>query len=191
MRIALAIGHSRIINRRRDGGALAADKKTNEWVFNKRVCDILAPKLIEIGHHVKVWDHYEGNGYTQSIINLAMEIKAFRADIAIELHFNYLDGVNDDQGHGHEWLHWHTSKKGRLLATCLFEAEKEVIPAVVPRSVLGRKSGRGAVFLESTHCPAVIGEPFFGDDDWNKVTPELVALTYFRGIVAYSREQYL
>jgi N-acetylmuramoyl-L-alanine amidase len=187
MKVALPIGHSRIISGRRDGGAVAADRKTNEWTFNKKVASILAEKLLRVGHQVKVWDHYEGVGYTKATLWVAEQIKNWGANIAIELHFNYHDGKNNDQGHGHEWLYWHTSVKGRKLSEFLSNAEKTVIPSVVARSLLPRKSGRGAVFLESTHCPAVVGEPFFGDDDWDKVTPELVAEVYFQGIVDYAK----
>jgi N-acetylmuramoyl-L-alanine amidase len=187
VKIALLVGHSRLINGKRDGGAVAADGKTNEWTFNRAVARLVQTKLLAAGHHVSLWDHYEGNGYTASMLWVTRKVKEAGVQVAVELHFNHLDGKNDDKGHGHEWLYWHTSEKGCKLAGFLSEAEKEIIPEVVTRALLPRKSGRGAVFLELTHCPAVIGEPFFGDDDWDKVDVERVAAVYVKGLLAYAK----
>lgn len=187
MKIALCVGHSRYINGKRDGGAVASDKRTNEWTFNSRVAEILKKELERSGHSSIVYDSYKGSGYTSSMIWLGQQIKVDACDLAIELHFNYYDGLNDDLGHGHEWLYWHTSVKGKKLAQCCFDAEKKIIPSVFPRRILGIKEGRGAAFLESTHCPALVGEPFFGDDDFDKVDPTRVAYVYAAGINSYAK----
>lgn len=187
MKIGLCIGHSRFINGRRDGGAVAADGKTNEWTFNSAVARLVKRDLAKEGHLAVIYDSYPGNGYTRAMINLGVQMKADKIEVAAEMHFNYLDGKNDNKGHGHEWLYWHTSQKGKLLAESFSVAELQLIPAVVQRDILPRKDGRGAAFLENTYCPAVVAEPFFGDDDWDKVTVESVAYVYVQGFLRYIR----
>lgn len=184
MKIAICIGHSRWINGRRDGGAISSDG-TSEWVFNSKVAAILSKELERVGHSSVIYNNYKGSGYTSAMMWIAGEVKKDKCDLAIELHFNFLDGINNDIGHGHEWLYWHSSVKGKKLAECFFEAQKKIIPTVVPRRIVPIKEGRGASFLELTHCPAVIGEPFFGDDDWDKVDATRVAFVYAAGINAY------
>ena len=43
-------------------------------------------------------------------------------------------------------------------------------PDTKTRGIKERKSGRGSEFLRQTPCPAVICEPFFGDNegDWSQ-----------------------
>jgi hypothetical protein len=185
MKIGLVIGHSRYIDGRRDGGAVAADGKTNEWEFNSHVARLARAALQAKGHAVNIYDANPANGYTKAMIWIGEQMKRDGIQVAAELHFNFLDGVNDNKGHGHEWLYWHTSIKGKILAQCFSDAEKRIIPAVVTRAILPRKDGRGAAFLENTYCPTVVGEPFFGDDDWDKVTPEKVAAVYVDGFICY------
>lgn len=185
MKIALAIGHSRYIKGRRDGGALAADKKTNEWMFNSKVAQLIKKTLEVHGFVINIYDEYTGTTYTAAMRNLGQQIKKDQNDLAIELHFNYYDGIDDDIGQGHEWIYWPGSVNGKKLALALFEAEKIILPSVMPRSIIPRSFGRGAEFLKQTHCPSVVGEPFFGDDDWNKVGVASVAAVYVRGILDY------
>jgi hypothetical protein len=47
--IALCIGHSRFIKGHRDGGAVAVDSKTSEWVFNSELAKSASIELAELG----------------------------------------------------------------------------------------------------------------------------------------------
>lgn len=186
MKFGLCIGHSRYIDGKRDGGALAADKKTNEWTYNSRIARLVAAAMTTKGHSIIIYDRYEGSGYTRAMTNLGLKMKADKIQCAVEMHFNWNDGYNDDIGHGHEWLYWHTSKNGKLLAQYFDASEKRIIPAIRPRGIQPRKDGRGAAFLENTYCPALVAEPFFGDDDWDKITDEKVAAVYVDALCAYA-----
>lgn len=167
--IALCVGHSRHINGRRDGGAVAADGKTFEWEYNSDLADRIATILAQDhGLSAVIVDDYQGTGYTPAMKWLAGKLRSFgNIKLAVELHFNAANGT----ARGHEWLHWSTSTKGKRLATELHLAfAAEFSQAEFPARGVKRLTGadRGAEFVKLTHCPAVICEPFFGDNpqDW-------------------------
>lgn len=169
-KIALCVGHSRRIGSRRDGGAVAADGQTNEWSYNSRLGRELARRLSP-AHEVLVVMDYEGAGYTTAMRWLAGRLREEQVDLAVELHFNAANGA----ARGHEWLHWHTSRAGKQVAVELHVAVARAFPTMPQRGLKPRGPGdRGAEFLKLTHCPAVIAEPFFGDNpvDWRGLGDE-------------------
>jgi N-acetylmuramoyl-L-alanine amidase len=88
------------------------------------------------------------------------------ARAAVELHFNAANG----HARGCEWLFWNGSTRGKALASELRTAHRGAFPDQVDRGLKPRGAGdRGALFLRWTPCPAVICEPFFGDnpDEWS------------------------
>ncbi len=158
--VAICVGHSRHINGKRDGGAVSFGG-VSEWTFNRDLAFEIDRILREKGVQSFVIDDYRGSGYTDSMRWLASEIKAKGATVAIECHFNAATGT----AKGHEWLFWQTSKGGKALATALRGAYEEAFPMSVNRGIKAKISGeRGGEFLKLTHCPAVIAEPFFGDN---------------------------
>jgi len=158
--IAICVGHSRFIGAKRDGGAVSAGG-VSEWVYNRDLAFTIERILRERGIIGFVCDKYEGSGYTDSMRWVASHIKGKQATLAIELHFNAATGT----AKGHEWLHWGTSKGSKLLADSLREAYSKAFPSAVSRGSKAKGSGeRGGEFLKLTHCPAVICEPFFGDN---------------------------
>lgn len=164
MRAALAIGHSRFIGDRRDEGAVSLGGMT-EWEYNRSLGDMIATELMGEGHDVRVWDKYRGRGYTSAMRWLAGDIRRWRADAAIELHFNFAHSA----AHGHEWLFWHTSDDALVLASAINAEFMAELPELTQRGIKPtRAHERGASFLRMTHCPAVIAEPFFGSNviDW-------------------------
>ena len=105
---------------------------------------------------------------------------------AIELHFN----AASPKAQGHEWLYWHSSEKGRLLARALRDSFEDCFPQLISRGIKPKQKGsRGAGFLRLTHCPAVIAEPFFGtnneDFDLALNSKEGMALSIAGGIELY------
>lgn len=185
MKFGLVIGHSRYIKGRRDGGAVSAGG-VQEWDFNGVVARIVSRNLRLHGHDVNIYDSNPATGYTRAMVWIGREMKADGVECAVEMHFNHFDGKNDNKGHGHEYLYWHTSKKGQFLAECLSKASIAITPDIVKRPILPRKDGRGAAFLENTYCPAVVAEPFFGDDDWDKVDIDKIAAVYVSGLLSYA-----
>jgi len=157
--IAICIGHSRRINGRFDGGAYSDALKINEREFNLKVASELSAKLASRGIRNKIIDQYGGNGYGSAMADVARQVKDIRASLAIELHFN---SASPD-ANGHEWLYWHSSTIGERVAG-KFDAEfSKEFPTIKRRGLKAiTKKDRGGKFLELTHCPAIILEPFFG-----------------------------
>lgn len=185
MKFGLVIGHSRFINGRRDGGAESAGG-VQEWDFNSVVARIVKRELERNGHVVNIYDTNPASGYTKAMVWIGEKMKKDQVECAVEMHFNHFDGINDNKGHGHEYLFWHTSAKGRVLAQCFNKASNEITRDVVERPILPRRDGRGAAFLENTYCPAVVAEPFFGDDDWDKINIDKIAAVYIQALLWYA-----
>lgn len=178
--IALCVGHSR----QGDCGALSIDGHTTEYEYN---CDLAQRISKKTRRPVRVYDTYEGGGYTSAMRWLARKLKDDGAELAVELHFNSASPAAT----GHEWLYWNSSEKGRLLARSLRDSMEDSFPMFTSRGIKPREKGsRGAAFLRLTHCPAVIAEPFFGSnkDDWDIATKhkEGVAAAIASGVMLYT-----
>lgn len=172
--IAICVGHSRFIGTKRDGGAVSAGR-VSEWVYNRDLAFTIERILRERGIIGFVCDKYEGSGYTDSMRWVASHIKGKQATLALELHFNAATGT----AKGHEWLYWGTSNGSKLLADSLREAYTKTFPGAVSRGSKAKASGdRGGEFLKLTHCPAVICEPFFGDNpqEWEFASTHQTAI---------------
>lgn len=179
--IAICIGHSRKISGRYDGGAYSDSLKINERDFNLKVATELSGKLADKNIRNKIIDQYGGNGYGWAMADLAKQVKDIRASLAIELHFNSAS----PEANGHEWLYWHSSQFGQKIASN-FDAEfSKVFPTIKKRGLKPiTKKDRGGKFLELTHCPAIILEPFFGSSvqDCAKINVEGIATAYANAI---------
>jgi len=166
--VALCVGHSRRQDSGQpEGGAVTHDGKVNEWTYNIALARLIATELHD-EHDIDAFiiNDYGQRSYGQAMTWLAGELLELgNIKLAVELHFN----AAEPAANGHEWLHWHSSKKGKLLATQLHLAMCRNVPGIKARGVKPRGSDdRGAEFLRRTHCPAVICEPFFGShsNDW-------------------------
>lgn len=162
MKIALCIGHSRFINGKRDGGAVSVGK-INEWTYNLDLAKMISERLS--GHEVIIVSAYQGSGYTAAQRWLAAYLKDQKVGAAVELHFNSASPT----ARGHEWLYYHSSIKGLLLAKSLNLAMMNKVPESIARGVKPLNAGdRGNEFVKLTSMPSVIGEPFFGSSlsDW-------------------------
>jgi N-acetylmuramoyl-L-alanine amidase len=172
--IAICVGHSRFIGAKRDGGAVSAGG-VSEWTYNRDLAFAIERILRARGIISFVCDKYEGTGYTDSMRWVASHIKGKQATLALELHFNAATGT----AKGHEWLYWGTSKDSKRLADCLREAYVKAVPGALSRGSKAKASGdRGGEFLKLTHCPAVIAEPFFGDNpkEWDFASKNQTAI---------------
>jgi len=185
--VAICIGHSREVNGRHEGGAVAADGSTNEWAYNSALAPLIVSALARQTIRAVVVDAYEGHGYGAAMRWLATHLKELGVRSAVELHFN----DSDDAGaHGHEWLYWHSSPRGKRLAESLSDEFCLGMPGIRRRGAKAKAPGdRGAEFLSGTHCPAVICEPFFGSNrsDWSEATlgRQKIANAIAEGIAEY------
>lgn len=184
--IALLVGHSRP----GDSGAVSVEG-VSEHKFNsvlarhtKGVLDTMCIKSVVI-------DRYEGSGYAAAMTWLAAHLKSIGATAAIEFHFNSATPT----AKGFEYLYWHSSSRGKALARFLASSHASFRPASTPRQdkgILGIKSAaeRGGQFLQKTHCPAVILEPFFGSNaaEWKDASANVAG---YAGMIASGISKWL
>ena len=159
MKIAINVGHGP-----KDRGAIAVDG-TTEFEFNSQLAILLAQELKHMGHTpvIIIQDSYSG---------LPAKINAANPDCVVSLHFNAEGGT------GTETLYWYTSAEGKALAESI-QGELVPILGLRDRGIKARQTGDlGALLLRGTKAPAVIVEPFFGDNqgDWEIALAKLPAL---------------
>lgn len=155
--VAICVGHSRA----GDKGA-ANVLGIYEWHFNKPLADRVAELIRDSGHMASIISRYAGNSYGTAMVDVAKQLKTICADVALELHFN---SASSASATGFEFLCWHSSKRSNALATSMQEAFQKAFPDQRDRGVkLNTPVDRGSRFLQETHCPAVICEPFFGSN---------------------------
>ena len=155
-RFALCIGHSR----RGDRGAINT-KGISEHVFNlplaERVCELLEERK----HECTIFSSYDADDYVSAMAWVAKAVGAWRADAALEFHFNSAS----PSAEGYEYLFWGSSQRSEKLAQCFALTHKKAFPQSKFRGIKPCDSlSRGAGFLRKTPCPAVILEPFFGSN---------------------------
>ena len=187
-RVALCVGHSRLVNGKPEGGAVSVDG-VSEWDYNCELASMISCALEDFGIASKIYSRYDGSGYTAAMNWLAEEIRRDNNDLAVELHFNSAD----EPANGHEWLYWYTSQAGETLAKECRDKMVELVPQIRSRGIKPITSGsdRGGSFLIKTHCPAIICEPFFGsnhcDADIAETKKDDIAEAIARGIKEYFR----
>jgi len=182
--IAICVGHSR----RNDNGAVSVDS-TSEHTFNSGIARELKAILSKRGICSEVFDQYDADSYGAAMSWVAHRIKSIGASATVELHFNSATPT----AHGHEFLYWGNSTGGKKLARAFAESYQDHFPQSTPRREGGlfpiTKSARGSQFLQKTHCPALILEPFFGSnrEEWSIAShdPSRIAHAYASAIVAY------
>lgn len=162
MKTALCIGHSRKIRGRLDGGAVSYGG-VSEHDFNSELAGLVQNHLKKSGIASAIFDEYSGSGYTAAMKDVSEKIRKFGADLALEFHFNSADSA---QANGYEYICWHASPNGTRMATILLSEHGRYFPKAKARGVVLSRSEaeRGGGFLRHTPCPAVILEPFFGNN---------------------------
>lgn len=150
MKLALVIGHGPSA----DKGAWNLFRHVNELDWNRGLAGLIAR-------------HLEQSPVECVVVHREIEkvppvarVNALRPGIAVELHCNAYDG----EANGTEMLYWPSSLVGKRLAEYLQGAALHAL-RLKDRGVKPRGYGRGEKFLRDTHCPAVIWEPFFIDND--------------------------
>ena len=176
-KIAICVGHSRLVNGRAEGGAVSIGN-VSEWAYNFDLANLIAASLDDLGIDCVILAEYAGQGYGAAQRWLAGALRVIGATAAIELHFN---SAEDPAANGHEWLHWHSSAGGKRLAEALDRNITADIPDLRARGLKPKAPGdRGAEFLRGTHCPAVIVETGFGSSphDWKILTQQKPAIAH-------------
>ena len=162
--VIIAGGHSR----RGDQGAWTMEGGVSEHAYNSKIAKELCELLEDSGLVTPVViDSYGGKTYTQAIKWLSEKVNSFQnVALCVELHFN---ASGNPKAKGHEFLFWHSSKKGKEVAECFSKNMSEFFPSLVSRGAKPIKSGqRGSMFLRKLSPVCLIAEPFFGSSaiDW-------------------------
>jgi N-acetylmuramoyl-L-alanine amidase len=152
-KIGIIVGHSR----RADMGAESAGGESNEWAFWNGMISRLRDALPSNTYYVNA---VEAGSYTEYTSKLASQLSSHKVTVAVELHFNAFNGT----AKGFEALYWHTSTQGKRLAETLVATQQQIGRPGNRGAKPITAMGRGSQFLRKTQCPAVIWEPFFGDN---------------------------
>lgn len=152
-RIAIAIGHSP-----EDGGAVRVVDGVQEYGWNRDLANMIHdcdPKNIEIFHR-------RGDlPYSHAIAELYQRIDDWGCDLSIELHFNAFNSrasytVTLSSGSRGSLVHARAIQAAMVETLGLRDAGVKVRN----RS----QKGRGYLSLVSGRAPAVLVEPYFGDN---------------------------
>ena len=157
-KIALCVGHARA----NDAGAFAYNGIAEES-YNDHQVIVIKKKLEALGYRVEVISFYQGSNYSQAMVWLAKHLRDNGFTHAFEFHFNSAGPT----AKGFEFLYWHLSVKGKIMAKIFQQLFAETFLDKFNRGVeaLGDEAHeRGVLFTSITHCPAIICEPFFGSN---------------------------
>jgi N-acetylmuramoyl-L-alanine amidase len=178
-RVAVVVGH----NHKARGAASVAPISKYEFDFNKEVAALMKREAREFNLAVELFYRQPEGGYTAEIERAYAAVSAWKADCAIELHFNATEGA-----HGTEMLHRSDSKAAAALAGHVLEETVRLLK-LRDRGLKPKKPGdRGATSLYALDkVPTIIAEPFFGSSkpDCLRMATlgnEALALAYLRGL---------
>ena len=149
MKIAIVVGHDKI-----NQGAFSNILKQSEFAFNNEVAKLLPYDVYFRNEKIK--------GYKSQMQELAKRINEKRYDLVIELHFNMFNG----KAKGCECLYLKGSKIGKEQAEKLCKSITKDFGNINRGAVaIDNEKGRGYWFLKLINAPALIVEPFFGDNE--------------------------
>ena len=151
-RIAVVIGHDKT-----SPGFYSKFLKTSEYIYNSEVAT----------HLSKIADIYKrpiGGGYKTKMKKLAAKLNPKNYDLVIELHFNAYDGISNKKGHGVETVSYPGSKSLEF-GDAYCKAISKNYGVFNRGAKVHYKGDRGWPFLSLMNAPAIIVEPFFGDED--------------------------
>lgn len=156
MKQAIVIGHDHY-----ESGAYSKWLHKSEFTYNSEVAEILKCQL---GTQIDIYNRPANlGGYKTKMRKLTQQINAQKYGLVVELHFNSFDGT----AHGVETVSWegNTYTKGAGEIFCqMLHAEFDSKIRGAKTVTAGNENQRGYWFLQMNAAPAMILEPFFGDN---------------------------
>lgn len=147
-KIAVVVGHDKI-----EQGAFSNLLKQSEFAYHS-----------EVVKHLPFDIYYRDstvNGYKSKMQKLANEINKKNYSLVVELHYNSFNGI----ANGCEALYFKGSEIGKRQAEIFVEGiTKEFKNNSRGIKEISKVSERGYWFLKLIDAPALILEPFFGDN---------------------------
>lgn len=154
--VGICVGHSRA----GDLGAYSVNWQFSEWEYNLAVSKELQVELKRRSIESKIYSVYKGETYRTAMAYVQNQLKEDGASLALELHFNSYDG----SARGSETWYRQGALKSKRLACFLQDAVIKFY-ATKDRGVKpARRHNRGFRFLDNSHIPTALCEPFFGDN---------------------------
>lgn len=152
MKIAIVIGHDK-----NNPGAWSPILKNSEYIYNSEVASYL-------GDVADIYKRPLGGGYTSQMKKLAEELNPKNYDLVVELHYNKYDNKANGTGDGCEAVIYpnSSSKKAAQMFCDMIVDHYDVDNRGVKEHGKGE---RGYGFLSLMSAPAIIVEPFFGDEN--------------------------
>lgn len=152
MRVAIVVGHDKV-----ETGAYSKYLGASEYLYNSEVASYLSCVA-------DIYKNEAGKGYRTKVDLLAKKLNPKKYDLVIELHFNFFDGIENDRGTGTETLIYPGNNFTREFGD-LFNKNISEKYGIRNRGTKERGKGRGSYFLRKMSAPAIILEPFFGDEE--------------------------
>jgi len=154
IKIAFVVGH-----KEQDTGAYAEEPlNMGEWTWNK----MIGEEMVKLANddpsiEVKVFYFKNYRSYSRRIDEGYGRVNAWRPNVIIEGHFNWLAGAGRV-----EMLHYATSKKGKELSEILLENVGDLMrtPETRRRIHARGKADRGGRSLWAGNVVTVMPEPF-------------------------------
>ena len=147
-KIAIVIGHDKT-----SPGAYSPFLGMSEYLYNSEVASYL--------HEFCIYRRPIGGGYNTQMRKLSEQINKENFDLVVELHFNSFN----KEANGVETV----SYPGNSYAKALGQKYCDLIAKKYGTNNRGAKeatvNGRGWGFLSMINAPAIIVEPFFGDNE--------------------------
>lgn len=159
MKLAVVVGH----NSKSPGASAVSPIGQSEFDFNNTVADSMVAEASHYNLQVKRFNRVASGSYSSEIADVYALVKEWGADVAVELHFNSLNGEST----GTEVLHAVNAVRSRSLALKLVGTISDVLGLKI-RHGDGLKpcvpNDRGYASLVALSIPTVLVEPFFGSN---------------------------
>lgn len=153
MKCAIIVGHNAL-----SPGAWSYYLQLSEHAYHSRVVKHLNHPDVDIYHRMRT------TSYSRATQDLAQRVNSKHYDFVLELHFNAFDQVANDIGVGTEAIIFPGNQKSRALGERYCQKVSREY-GTFNRGVKEHGPGmRGHQFLRTMYAPALILEPFFGDE---------------------------
>ena len=181
MRLGIVVGH----NKRRQGAVATGPIDEPEFVYNSEIAAIMTDLASDLGLEARVFKRKHRGSTRREIEAVYAETDDWSADVTIELHFNAFNrSVSGTETLcGPSQLSFQTADAVHRRLVELFDRD-----ARGDRRIKTYRPGiRGGASLISGRAPAVLVEPFFGDNTSDataadRAGKEAIAHAYMSGI---------
>ena len=179
--MATVVGH----NSKKPGAYAKAPVNASEYQLNGETADLMAERAeSDPNIEMKVFRRKPFNSYSAEITDVYRRVNAWKPDIIVEIHFNWLGGVGRV-----EMVVYKYGKEGQKLGSIFLEVGSETFPG--DTKLVKRGGGdRGGKSLVEAAAPCVLTEWWdCANEEHRKIAAELgpqgFARLYYKAIQSY------